>query len=156
MEKKIVKLKVNGDLYELLVKPNMTLLELLREELNLTGTKEACDEGQCGACTVILEDKAVNSCLVPVMEADGKEVTTIEGLAKGEELHVVQKAFIENGAFQCGFCTPGMIMSAKSLLDRNPNPTATEIKGAIAGNICRCTGYNMIVDAIKAVGDHKD
>lgn len=151
MEKKIVKLKVNGDGYEVLVKPNMTLLELIREELNLTGTKEACDEGQCGACTVIMEGRAVNSCLVPVLEADGKEVTTIEGLARGDELHPLQRAFMDNGAIQCGFCTSGMIMSAKALLDSNPRPTDTEIKEAISGNICRCTGYNMIVEAIKSV-----
>jgi len=151
MEKKIVRLKVNGDEYEVLVKPNMTLLELIREELNLTGTKEACDEGQCGACTVIMEGKAVNSCLVPVMEADGKEVVTIEGLAKGDELHPLQRAFMDYGAIQCGFCTSGMIMSAKALLDSNPRPTDTEIKEGISGNICRCTGYNMIVEAIKAV-----
>jgi carbon-monoxide dehydrogenase small subunit len=151
MEKKIVKLKVNGDEYEVLVKPNMTLLELIREELDLTGTKEACDEGQCGACTVIMEGRAVNSCLVPALEADGKEVTTIEGLAKGDELHPLQRAFKDKGALQCGFCTPGMIMSAKALLDSNPKPTDTEIKEAISGNICRCTGYNMIVEAIKSV-----
>ena len=151
MEKKIVKLKVNGDEYEVLVKQNMTLLELIREELDLTGTKEACDEGQCGACTVIMEGRAVNSCLVPVLEADGKEVITIEGLARGDELHPLQRAFMDNGAIQCGFCTSGMIMSAKALLDGNPRPTDTEIKEAISGNICRCTGYNMIVEAIKTV-----
>jgi len=151
MEKKIVRLKVNGDEYEVLVKPNMTLLELIREELDLTGTKEACDEGQCGACTVIMEGRAVNSCLVPVLEADGKEVITIEGLAKGDELHPLQRAFMDYGAIQCGFCTSGMIMSAKALLDGNPKPTDTEIKEAISGNICRCTGYNMIVEAIKSV-----
>src|SRR4030042_6553823 len=149
MEKKIVKLKVNGDEYEVLVKQNMTLLELIREELDLTGTKEACDEGQCGSCTVIMEGRAVNSCLVPVLEADGKEVITIEGLARGNELHPLQRAFMDNGAIQCGFCTSGMIMSAKALLDGNPKPTDTEIKEAISGNICRCTGYNMIVEAIK-------
>ena len=154
MEKKIVKLKVNGDEYEVLVKPNMTLLELIREELDLTGTKEACDEGQCGACTVIMEGRAVNSCLVPVLEADGKEVITIEGLARGDELHPLQRAFMDNGAIQCGFCTSGMIMSAKALLDGNPKPTDTEIKEAISGNICRCTGYNMIVEAIKSVIEH--
>ncbi len=155
MEKKIVKIMVNGDWHELLVKQNMTLLEFLREELNLTGTKEACDEGECGACTVIMDGRSVNSCLVPIMEANGKEITTIEGLAKGQQLHPLQTAFIENGALQCGFCTPGMIMSSKALLDRNPCPTEMEIKGAIAGNICRCTGYNMIVEAIKTVTEPK-
>src|SRR3990170_3938337 len=140
MIKKIVKLKVNGDFYEVIVKPNMTLLELLREGLGFTGTKKGCNEGECGSCTVILEGKPVNSCMVLGLEADGKEVITIEGLAKGDELHPLQKAFIDNAAIQCGFCTPGMILSAKALMDNDSNPTDTEIKEAIAGNICRCTG----------------
>lgn len=155
MIKKIVSLRVNGDSYEVIVNPNMTLLELLREGLGFTGTKMGCDEGECGACTVILEGKPVDSCMVLALEADGKEVITIEGLAKGDELHPLQKAFIDNGSIQCGFCTPGMILSGKALLDNNPNPTDTEIKEAIAGNICRCSGYNRIVEAIKLVRDQK-
>jgi carbon-monoxide dehydrogenase small subunit len=151
MAKNIIQLKVNGDSYQVLVKPNMTLLEILREELNFTGTKKGCNEGECGACTVILEGKPVCSCLVLALEAEGKEVVTIEGLANGDELHPLQKAFIDNGAIQCGFCTPGMILSAKALLDNNPRPTDIEIKEAIAGNICRCGGYNVIVNAIKTV-----
>ena len=155
MIKKIVKLKVNGDFYEVIVKPNMTLLELLREGLGFTGTKKGCNEGECGSCTVILEGKPVNSCMVLGLEADGKEVITIEGLAKGDELHPLQKAFIDNAAIQCGFCTPGMILSAKALMDNDSNPTDTEIKEAIAGNICRCTGYISIVEAIKVVRDQR-
>lgn len=155
MIKKIVRLRVNGDFYEVIVNPNMTLLELLREGLGFTGTKKGCNEGECGSCTVILEGKPVNSCMVLGLEADGKEVITIEGLAKGDELHPLQKAFIDNAAIQCGFCTPGMILSAKALLDNDSNPTDTEIKEAIAGNICRCTGYISIVEAIKMVRDQR-
>ncbi len=155
MMKKIVRLKVNGDFYEVIVKPNMTLLELLREGLGFTGTKKGCNEGECGSCTVILEGKPVNSCMVLGLEADGKEVITIEGVAKGDELHPLQKAFIDNAAIQCGFCTPGMILSAKALLDNDPDTTDTEIKEAIAGNICRCTGYISIVEAIKMVRDQR-
>jgi len=126
----------------------MTLAEFLREELGLTGTKIGCNEGECGACTVILSGKAINSCLVLAMEADGAEVLTIEGLSQGENLHPLQQAFLEAGAVQCGFCTPGMILTAKALLEENPNPTESEVRKGIEGNICRCTGYNRIIDAI--------
>ena len=150
---KAISLKVNGDTYEVMARPNMTLLELLREGLGFTGTKKACNEGECGACTVILEGKTVNSCLVLALEADGKEVVTIEGLANGDELHPLQKAFVDSGAVQCGFCTPGMILSAKALLDTKHDPTDMDIKEAIAGHICRCTGYNRIVVAINMAKD---
>jgi carbon-monoxide dehydrogenase small subunit len=145
-----IKLKVNGQEYELSVPLHRTLLEVIREELGLTGTKEGCSLGECGACTIIMDGKTVNSCLVLASEADGKEITTVEGLANGDELHPIQQAFIDHGGFQCGFCTPGMIMSAKALLDANPHPTEAEIKKAISGNFCRCTGYTKIIESIKA------
>jgi carbon-monoxide dehydrogenase small subunit len=145
-----IKLKVNGQEYELSVPLHRTLLEVIREELGLTGTKEGCSLGECGACTIIMDGKTVNSCLVLASEADGKEITTVEGLANGDELHPIQQAFIDHGGFQCGFCTPGMIMSAKALLDANPHPTEAEIKRAISGNFCRCTGYTKIIESIKA------
>ena len=147
---KKIKLTVNGASYELTVKPWATLLEVLREDLGLTGAKEGCGLGECGACTVIMEGKTVNSCLVLAAEADDKNITTIEGLANGDELHPIQKAFDEQGGLQCGFCTPGMIISIKTLLDENPNPTEVEIRKAIAGNFCRCTGYTKIFESIKA------
>lgn len=143
-------LTVNGKSYELSVFPWRTLLEVIREDLGLTGTKEGCHLGECGACTVIMDGKTVNSCLVLATEADGKQVTTIEGLADGDKLHPVQQAFIDHGGLQCGFCTPGMIMSAKVLLDEKPDPSEEEIKRAIAGNMCRCTGYTKIIESIKA------
>lgn len=146
--KQMIELKVNGEPYEVAVAPNKTLLDFLREDLELTGTKRGCDTGDCGACTVILEGKAVNSCLVLALEAKGKEVLTIEGLGKGDGLHPLQEAFIEEGAVQCGFCTPGMILAAKALLDENPKATEDEVKDALAGNLCRCTGYVAIVKAI--------
>jgi len=146
-------LKVNGEEYQLEVEPQEILLDVIRDKLNLSGTKRGCDPGACGACTIIMDGKAVNSCLVLALEADGKEIFTIEGLAKKGQLHPLQKAFVEYGAIQCGYCTPGMIMSAKALLDENPNPTEEEIGKAIAGNLCRCTGYVKIVQAIKAVAD---
>ena len=145
---RLIKLEINGETYVFNVKPNTLLLDLIREEIGLTGTKRGCDTGECGACTVILEGEAVNSCLVLAVEADGKKITTIEGLAKEANLHPLQEAFIKEGAIQCGFCTPGMILSAKALLDKNPNPTELEIKKAIAGNLCRCTGYTKIIKAI--------
>lgn len=150
---KQVKITVNRKEYELMVEPNMTLLDLLRDNLGLTGTKKGCDEGDCGACTVILDGKPVSSCLVLAVQADGKEVLTIEGLELESEdsLHLLQKAFVHNGAIQCGFCTPGMILSAKALLDRNPHPSREEIQRAISGNLCRCTGYQKIVEAIESV-----
>lgn len=146
----LINLKINGETYELNVKPNILLLDLIRDEIGLTGTKRGCDTGECGACTVIIEGKAVNSCLVLAVEADGKNIVTIEGLVKNGKPHPIQEAFIEEGAVQCGFCTPGMILSAKALLDKNINPTEEEIKRAIAGNLCRCTGYTKIIKAIYA------
>jgi aerobic carbon-monoxide dehydrogenase small subunit len=146
---KQIEIKVNQKSYKLDVDPRRTLLELLREEMGLTGTKEGCSIGECGACTVIMNGKTVNSCLVLAVEADGKEITTIEGLADGEKLHPVQEAFMEVGGLQCGFCTPGMIISAKALLDANPDPSDDDIKRAIAGNLCRCTGYTKIFESIR-------
>jgi carbon-monoxide dehydrogenase small subunit len=150
MEKKKVTLRVNGEIYELHTYPHRTLLEVLREDLHLTGAKESCGEGACGACTVLLDGAPVRSCLLLAPEAEGREVTTIEGLAAGGKLHPIQEAFVEYHAIQCGFCAPGMILTAKALLDRTPNPTEEEIRHAISGNVCRCTGYAKIVDAIKA------
>jgi len=151
MEKKI-ELTINGKKYNLMVKPHRTLLDILRDEVGLLGTKKGCDTGDCGACTVIMDGKAVNSCLILGVEANGKEILTIEGLAKDGKLHPLQQAFIDHGAIQCGYCSPGMIMAAKALLDKNPRPTELEVKEAIAGNICRCTGYVKIVEAILSVG----
>lgn len=145
----VIVLKVNGENYRLIVRPHESLLDVLREKLNLTGTKKGCNEGDCGACTVIMDGRPVNSCLVLAVEADGSEIMTIEGLASGRQLHPLQEAFVTYGALQCGFCTPGMIMSAKALLDSNPEPTEDEIRKAISGNICRCTGYVKIVQAIR-------
>ena len=142
---------LNEDRVEADIEANWTLLHLLRNQLELTGTKEGCGKGECGACTVIVDGKAVNSCLYPAMELEGKEVLTIEGLADVDgNLHPIQNAFVEHGAVQCGFCTPGMVMSAKALLDENPKPSEEEIRMAIAGNFCRCTGYVQIIEAIKA------
>jgi len=144
----LIKLRVNGETQEVSVKPNDILLDVLRDKLGLTGVKRGCDTGDCGACTILLDGKAVNSCLVLAIDAVEKDILTIEGLSKDGHLHPLQEAFIEEGAVQCGFCTPGMILSAKALLDKNPNPTEEEIKKAIAGNLCRCTGYVKIVKAI--------
>ena len=148
--KRLMTLTVNSTPYEVAIEPRQSLLQLLREELHLTGTKEGCSEGECGACTVLLDGKMVDSCLIFALEAQGREVTTIEGLALGDRLHPVQKAFAEYGAVQCGFCTPGMILAAKALLDSNPHPTELEIRQGISGNLCRCTGYVKIVEAIQA------
>ena len=142
----------NGNKINMVVEDHWTLLYLIREELGYTGTKEGCGSGECGACTVIVDGDAVNSCLYLAAGIDGKELTTIEGLASDDgTLHPIQKAFVENGGIQCGFCSPGMILSAKALLDENSNATEDEIKEAIAGNICRCTGYVQIIDSIKSV-----
>ena len=142
---------LNGDRVEAEIETHWTLLQLLRDHLEMTGTKEGCGKGECGACTVILDGRAINSCLYPAMEVEGKEVLTIEGLADAEgTLHPMQKAFVDHGAIQCGFCTPGMVMSAKALLDENSKPSEEEIRMAIAGNFCRCTGYIQIIEAIKA------
>ena len=144
-----INISVNGEAYSLEVKPNRVLLDVLREDIGFTGTKKGCGLGKCGACTVLLDGRPVHSCLILAPQVDGKEITTIEGIA-GEEPHVLQHAFVEKGAVQCGFCTPGMINTAKALLDTNPDPDEAEIKLAIAGNLCRCTGYNQIVSAVQA------
>jgi carbon-monoxide dehydrogenase small subunit len=144
-------MRVNGEEVSGWVEPRRTLLDFLREDLNLTGTKKGCDFGECGACTVLLDRKPVNSCLVLALEAEGREVMTIEGLTNGEKLHPLQEAFIRYGAVQCGYCTPGIILSSKALLDENPTPTELEVRRGIAGNLCRCTGYVKIVQAILAV-----
>ena len=149
--KKLIKLTVNDREYEVAVEPNMTLTNLIRYELGLTGTKKGCETGDCGACTVILDGLPVNSCLVLAVQADGCKVETIEGLETEKGLHPIQDAFVEKGAIQCGFCTPGMILSAKHLLEKHPHPGEDEIRGAISGNLCRCTGYQKIIDAIKSV-----
>ena len=149
--KKLIKLTVNDRDIEIAVEPNMTLTDLIRYEIGLTGTKKGCETGDCGACTVLLDGLPVNSCLVLAVQADGATVETIEGVETDEGLHPVQDAFIEHGAIQCGFCSPGMILSAKHLLDKNPSPDEGEIRAAIAGNLCRCTGYQKIIDAIKSV-----
>jgi carbon-monoxide dehydrogenase small subunit len=148
--KRLINITVNQTAYELAVEPRMTLLDLIREELSLTGTKQGCCEGECGACTVLLDGKPVSSCIVLAVEADGREVETIEGLEGQNGLHPIQKAFVEKGAIQCGFCTSGMIMSAKALLSQNHKPTEHEIRKAISGNLCRCTGYQKIVEAIQS------
>ena len=147
--KRVITLNVNGKEYELAVAPNRTLTQALRDDLGLLGTKEGCGVGDCGACTVIMDGKPVNSCLILAVQAAGSELTTIEGVAGAQGLHPIQKAFVELGAIQCGFCTPGMVLSAKSLLDGNPEPTEREIRQALSGNLCRCTGYQKIVEAVE-------
>jgi aerobic-type carbon monoxide dehydrogenase small subunit (CoxS/CutS family) len=151
--RKELRLVVNGQPYELYVSPKTLLVEALRDHLGLTGTKRACNSSSCGACTVILNGMAVKSCSILALQADGGEVLTVEGLAGGPELHPLQEAFLDHGAFQCGFCTPGMLMSAKALLDENPKPSKEQIKEGIHGNICRCTGYNSIIRAVTAVAN---
>lgn len=146
--KKKIALTVNGETYQREVSPSKSLLDFLRTDLNLTGTKEGCGEGECGACTVILGGRLVDSCLILAVEADGEKIQTVEGIRRNGRLHPLQKAFAEIGAAQCGFCTPGMLMAAKYLLDHNPSPTPEEVSKAIAGNLCRCTGYGTIIDAI--------
>jgi carbon-monoxide dehydrogenase small subunit len=145
-----LRVTVNGQKVNVAVSPSETLAEFLRTRLGLVGTKEGCDTGDCGACTVILNGKAVNSCLVLAVETEGGHVTTIEGLSSDGELHPLQQAFIDNGSVQCGFCTPGMIMGAKALLDENPNPSQEEIRLGLAGNLCRCTGYVSVIQAVAA------
>ena len=152
-EKMILRMKVNGKTVETSVDPTWTLLRVLREELSLTGTKEGCGQGDCGACTVIMNGKAVLACLVLALQAEGKEVETIEALGTPEKLHPLQASFLSSGAVQCGFCTPGMLMSAAALLRKNPHPSEEEIKKGISGNLCRCTGYVKVVKAIAAVRD---
>ena len=154
--KRLIELSVNGDRYEVAVQSHWTLLEVLRGELGLTGTKEACDMGTCGACTVLMNGKPVLSCLILAVEAQGKQITTIEGMrAKDGKLHALQEAFLNCGAVQCGFCTPGMILASKALLDENESPSEHEIKKALAGHFCRCTGYVKIVEAVRSVASGK-
>jgi aerobic-type carbon monoxide dehydrogenase small subunit (CoxS/CutS family) len=156
--KKELKFKVNGQPYDLFVKPKALLSDVLRNDLGLTGTKRGCNSSSCGACTVMLNGMSVKSCSVLALQANGAEVVTVEGLAKGNQLSPIQRAFLDHGSFQCGFCTPGMLMSSTALLTENPKPTKEEIKEGIDGNICRCTGYNSIIRAITAVvkGEYKE
>ena len=149
--KSAIELHVNGDSYEILVSPNNTLLEVLREKLGMMGTKRGCDLGACGACTVLIDGEAALSCLMLALDAVGKEVTTIEGLSETGELHPLQQAFVDQGALQCGFCTPGMILTAQALLQEDPRPTEETIKKKMAGNLCRCTGYKKVVEAVMSV-----
>ena len=151
--KRIIKLHVNGDDHELLTDSHKTLLEVLREDLGLTGTKRGCDVGTCGACTVLIDGKPYLSCLTLAADVQDKAILTIEGLSQDGELHPLQRSFVEKGALQCGFCTPGMILTAKAFLDEHPQPSEPQVKKAIAGNICRCTGYVKIVEAILAVSE---
>lgn len=153
-EKDVV-LNVNGELFELTVETRATLLDVLRNHLKLTGTKKGCGVGECGTCTVLMDGDPINSCLIFAVDARDKPIWTIEGLAKRGTLHPIQQSFIENGAIQCGFCTPGMILSAKALLDRKPDPSEEEIKRGISGVLCRCTGYQQIIEAISAVARRK-
>ncbi len=146
-----IRVTINSKLHQLSIRPNLTLLDLLREELGLTGTKCGCEIGECGACTVLLNGQAVHSCLVLAPQVDGQEITTVEGLAGGNQLTALQESFLDHDAVHCGYCTPGMLMSAKALLDETPEPTEWEVRTAIAGNLCRCSGYQQIVDAIKEV-----
>ncbi len=150
-----IKCQVNDENYCRQVDPTMTLLQFLNTELKLFGTKEGCGEGECGACTIIMDGRPVNSCLILAIEAHGSVIQTVEGLAKGREISILQKAFIEHDALQCGFCTPGMLMSARALLDREPNPTEEQVKEAIAGNLCRCTGYLPIIAAVLDAADQE-
>ena len=151
--KRELRITVNGDAYHLFVEPHRTLLEVIRDVIGLTGTKNACGMGECGACTVLLDGTPVNSCLVLGHEADGQEVLTVEGISTGGTLHPIQKAFVEHGAIQCGFCTPGMMMSTKALLDQNPKANRAEIRNVLKGNLCRCTGYIKIMEAVEAAED---
>ncbi len=148
MDKMVVTLWVNDEQRQALVSPNQTLTNLLRDDLGLTGTKHGCGVGDCGCCTVLLDGQPVNSCLVLAAQAEGRKVTTIEGLASGGKLHPLQESFVEKGAIQCGFCTPGMILSASALLRDNPSPSEQEIRQGLSGNLCRCTGYQKIVEAV--------
>jgi carbon-monoxide dehydrogenase small subunit len=153
---KNINLNVNGDDYNLAVRPNETLQDLLRDRLGLTGTKKGCELGVCGACTVLIDDEPMNSCIVLAVSVHGKRITTIEGLAKHGNLHPLQASFIHHGAVQCGYCTPGMLMNAKALIDKNPGPSEEDIKRALGGNLCRCTGYVKIIEAIKGWKDFSD
>jgi len=153
MAEQKVKFMVNSRSYEIPIEPHMTLVEVLRDKLDITGTKISCGAGECGACTVLIDGKPTLSCLTLAITAKEKNILTIEGLAEGSKLHPIQRAFIDHGAIQCGFCTPGMILATKALLDENPNPTREEVKRALAGNLCRCTGYVKIVNAVLAAAE---
>ncbi len=150
MTTQTIRITMNGSPRELAVEPHRTLLDVVRRELGLTGSKEGCGTGDCGACSMIVDGRVVTSCLMLAVEADGSEIQTIEGLAQNGRLHPLQQAFIDHGAVQCGFCTPGMIVAAKALLDANPNPTSEEVRRGLAGNLCRCTGYTKIIEAVMA------
>ncbi len=153
---KKIELKVNGTVHKVEIEEDMRLIDVLRDKLGLMGTKEGCGEGECGACTIIMDGETVASCLVMAFQAEGKEILTIEGLSEGEKIHPIQQAFLDEGAVQCGFCIPGMVLSAKALLDKKSSPNRSEIREAISGNLCRCTGYNKIVNAVeKAAKDLK-
>jgi len=153
--KKLISLNINGKDHELAVSPNQTLADVIRYEIGLTGTKKGCEVGECGACTVIMDGRPLNSCLVLAVQANGRTILTIEGMEIDRRLHPVQEAFVDKGAIQCGYCTSGMILSAKALLDRNAHPDESEIRMAISGNLCRCTGYQKIVEAIESVSEYK-
>jgi carbon-monoxide dehydrogenase small subunit len=150
---KKLRVKVNGSWREVEARPDRILLDLLREDLGLTGTKKGCEKGECGACTVIMNGKAVLTCLIPALKADGAEILTVEGLALKDRIHPLQQAFWEEGAVQCGYCTPGMLLAAKAFLDENPEPSVEDVKEAISGNLCRCTGYTKIIRAIQAASE---
>ncbi len=153
MEKSVITLTINGEDFDVVVSPTDFLVDVIRETVGLTGTKKGCGIGDCGACTVLLDGSPILSCLTLALSCQGRSITTIEGLAKQGELHPVQQAFVDRGAVQCGFCTPGMILSSKALLDRNPHPSEEEIRKGLAGNICRCTGYKKIVEAVEHAAD---
>ncbi len=149
----VIAIEVNGEQHEVTVRPRHMLVEVLREKIGLTGTKDGCEQGVCGACTVLLDGRPTLACITLAVECDGKRIRTVEGLAQGETLSVIQEAFLDQGAVQCGFCTSGMLMSATALLENNPKPSLTEIKKALEGNLCRCTGYNAIVAAVRQASD---
>jgi len=155
MEKILITLNVNGDEHQIHTYYTRTLLEVLREDLHIQGTKQGCRAGECGACTVLIDDKPMNACMVLAAQAQGNTIVTIEDLANGDELHPLQESFVENGAIQCGYCSPGFIMVGKALLDKNPHPTEDEIQTAVSGNICRCTGYQKIIQAIDKVAKNE-
>jgi aerobic-type carbon monoxide dehydrogenase small subunit (CoxS/CutS family) len=153
MKERAIQFVLNGETIQVEVPPNWTLLRLLREKLGLTGTKEGCGIGECGACTVLLDETPVHACLVLALKAAGRDVQTVEGLGSRDSLHPLQQSFIDHGAIHCGFCTPGILMSSKALLEKNPHPSREEIKEAISGHLCRCTGYHQIIEAIEELGN---
>jgi carbon-monoxide dehydrogenase small subunit len=155
-KEKIITVTINGKIQHVTIPADRLLVDLLREDLGLTGTKKGCGSGECGACSVILDGRLVDSCLIPAMRVDGSDIVTVEGLAEDEQLNPLQRAFLEKGAVQCGFCTPGMLLAGKNLLDQCPSPTRDEIKAALSGNLCRCTGYVKIVEAIESARKNGD